>query len=326
MDRGAAVNLYADQNRTILAYMEVPYINMHTDNWFVVNWGLADLGPLFDPLRMYAHRTRRAAVTGAPPPKKPVELPRLLHLVPYVNDVHERRRRVFRRLRNFITRGVCIGGDLPPTMQSRSTATRTSTVQSNGKDNGKDNAASTQIGTKEAPSAAGSKLLGQVGADGTVQSNRLRSQALTVAQSKSTLLEEEGDHTDAHSDASDAEYRPRLKSRLTRSLSQSRSIAGALQEEDTEASRTSKRMSGSRGTDSAIPRNLPGEIQNVPRVRSILQFFFITLALRSHACIFHDVCHPSNYAICMEQYTCIIILYQASELVFCATAACLISS
>jgi hypothetical protein len=99
VEHGATVNLYADQNRTLVAYMEIPYLHMHSVNWFVLNWGLEDLGPGFDPLSV------RASQSNAKRSK--LKLPRSLHLVPRDQTLLERRRRVFRRLRNVFTCGAC---------------------------------------------------------------------------------------------------------------------------------------------------------------------------------------------------------------------------
>ena len=226
VERGASVNLYADQNRTILAYMEVPYIGMHTSSWFVVNWGLADLGPKFDPLNKHAHRTRAAAAaaaTGAP--MNHLKLPHLLHLVPDNHSRRERRRRVVRRLRNFITRGMCIGGDLPDNLRSRSTATRVPTMQNSSQ--GDVNA------QRDRPMAKFQSESMRI-----EHSNQLWSQAITAANSKSTVLEEEGEQEDGSTDDSDAEHTARFTAALrARSPSpdpihRSRSITGALQEDE----------------------------------------------------------------------------------------------
>ena len=255
VERGASVNLYADQNRTILAYMEVPYIGMHTSAWFVVNWGLADLGPKFDPLNRHAHCTRSAAAaaaTGAP--TKKLKLPHLLHLVPDNHSRRERRRRVVRRLRNFITRGMCIGGDLPDNLRSRGSVTRTRTIQNGG-----------QVGPKaraKAQHAQHAQHSQQVTAlsPGRFQSesmriensNRMWSQALTAAASKSTVLEEEqeDEQEGGSTDDSDAEHTARFRAALrarspsTEPINRSRSITGALQEEqEAEGTMATKRNS-----------------------------------------------------------------------------------
>lgn len=258
IERGAAVNLYADQNCTILAYMEVPYIKMHSASWFVMNWGQADLGPRFDPLNMHSHRARMAAVAAAAAgaPRKEMKLPRLVHLVPE-NQRRERRKRVMRRLRNFITHGMCIGGDLPDNLRSRSTATRTPTIRS-----GDQATAGPQPAEHDTPGvnpqSASQRLASGKPAQG---------QTLTAAETKSTLLEEEEENEDA-TDDSDAEHTARLHAAvIARSLSRSRSITGALQEDDPEDFRLSRHLSGSRAIEFSAQGSV--SVQPPPQVRAL---------------------------------------------------------
>lgn len=254
VERGASVNLYADQNRTILAYMDVPYINMHTSSWFVMNWGLADLGPKFDPLNIHARCTRAAtAAIAAGSPRKHLKLPRLLHLVPDNHSRRERRRRVFRRLRNFITRGMCIGGDLPDNLRSRSTVTRTATIQT-----------SNQVGacSQHTQHEAHTVKFRSVSNRSTVdRSDRLWSETLTAANTKSTLVEEEEEREEGSTDDSDEEHTARGKAVFrARSHSHSRSITGALQEGDIEAIKATKRSSNSRAIDGSVHGSVAAEV------------------------------------------------------------------
>jgi hypothetical protein len=223
VERGAAVNLYADQNRTILAHMEVPSLEMHTSSWFVLNWGLADLGPKFDPLHMHANRTRASATAAAAATQKNLQLPRLLHLVPIdFSFARERRRRVFRRLRNFVTRGLCLGSDVPDsTLRSRSTAPRIPTIKP------------TAQGIQLDDTAENSQLACRL-SDRSEKSNELWTKTLSAAKASKALLSQKRDLSENGTpDDSDAEHGAQFKTtQSAKTLPQSHSISRVSQEDD----------------------------------------------------------------------------------------------
>lgn len=243
VERGAAVNLYSDQNRTILAYMEVPYINMHSQSWFVINWGLADLGPKFDPLNMHAHRSRAANIAAAisSAPRKHPQLTRTLHLVQNNEATRQLRTRVWRRLRNFVSRGMCIGGELPENLRAQSTAKRTPTMQVSNQDR-------RSTAQHDAADPAAPRISEQ---DRSENNPIHRSQALTATQTGTAAPVEEGDE-EAKEDASsesDVDHTQRLKEALmARTRSMNEDVEGLIN--------TAKRASGSRATIDAPPQQV----------------------------------------------------------------------
>lgn len=98
VEKGAAMNLYADLQRTILVFLHIPGLRMGSAVWSVLNWGAAD--------RDRGFRWEALPLAGPSDPKKLPELPQFLHVVPHGVTFQQRRRQVMRRLANKITCGI----------------------------------------------------------------------------------------------------------------------------------------------------------------------------------------------------------------------------
>eukprot|EP00892_Ulva_mutabilis_P007162 jgi/Ulvmu1/4818/UM020_0103.1 len=99
MEKGAAMNLYADLNSTILVFLQIPSLHMRSSAWSVLSWGDADCG------RGFTWSSIRPLAVPKDAKALP-ELPQVLHVVPDGVTFHERRRQVLRRLAHYMTCGM----------------------------------------------------------------------------------------------------------------------------------------------------------------------------------------------------------------------------